>query len=88
MTKSPPIKKQIVATSEGHCKFEMPIIEWPEVQPLAQRVPKPTKKPPKTMKTKPLNVKSWSNEKMSAGNRPVKSLIPSASKSDFVLLAN
>ena len=29
----PPIIKQIVATKDGHCKFDKPIMEWPEVQP-------------------------------------------------------
>lgn len=85
--KSPPIKKQIVATNEGHCKLEIPIIECPDVQPLAQRVPKPTKKPPKTMKMKPLKVKRWSNEKISFGNKLLKSVIPNASNSAFVLSA-
>ena len=48
----------MVATNEGHCKLDKPIIECPEVQPLAQRVPKPTKNPPNTIKMKPLKVKS------------------------------
>src|SRR4026209_2245990 len=33
--KSPPAKKQQVATSEGHWRFDIPMIEWLEVQPPA-----------------------------------------------------
>ena len=57
MVIKPPIKKQIVATNEGQFKLDKPIIECPEVQPLAQRVPKPTKNPPKMIKINPFKVK-------------------------------
>ena len=42
----PPMKKQIVAIKLEICRLDMPIIECPEVQPSAYRVPKPTRIPP------------------------------------------
>jgi hypothetical protein len=32
---NPPIMKQMVATKEGHCKSDKPMIAWPEVHPPA-----------------------------------------------------
>ena len=64
----PPIIKQIVATNEGHCKLDKPIIECPEVHPPAYLVPKPTKKPPITRRTKPLSVNKAGQLKSSDGN--------------------
>ena len=81
----PPNIKNIVATNDGHCKLAKPIMECPEVQPLAYRVPKPTKKPPITKKKRPLSVKRLSNEKISKGMRWLKSLIPKTRKSSMVL---
>ena len=43
---NPPIKKPATATNDGNCKSDKPDMACPEVQPLAQRVPKPIKKPP------------------------------------------
>ena len=53
----------------------------PEVQPPAQRVPKPTKKPPKTMKMKPLRVNKFWKLNKSVGNNPEKSVMPRAANS-------
>jgi len=75
MTKPPAIKQQ-VATRDGHCRLEIPIMACPDVQPPAYLVPKPTKKPPITIKIKPLKVRSWSKLKTSFGSKPLKSLIP------------
>ena len=41
----PPMKKLMVATNDGICKLDNPMIECPEVQPPAYLVPKPTRKP-------------------------------------------
>ena len=54
--KKPPAMKLAVATREGHCRDEMPMMEWPEVQPPAYRVPKPTRKPPRIKNSRPLSV--------------------------------
>lgn len=56
---SPPIIKQQVATNDGHCRVDKPIMECPEVQPLAYRVPNPTRNPPMIIKTNPRRVNSW-----------------------------
>src|SRR4051812_25594117 len=54
----PPAIKQMVAIKEGSCRLDNPIIEWPEVHPPAYRVPKPTRKPPNTIKNNPFTVTS------------------------------
>ena len=72
----PPAIKAIVATSDGHCKFDKPIIECPEVQPPAYRVPKPTKNPPTTKKINPFRVNRLCQLNISVGISPVKSFIP------------
>src|SRR5690606_19302695 len=43
---SPPMKKPMTAKREGSCRLLRPEMAWPEVQPPAQRAPKPTTKPP------------------------------------------
>lgn len=63
----PPIIKQQVATKEGHCKLDNPIMVCPDVHPLAYRVPKPTKKPPKTKNIKPFIVKRLSKLNIEEG---------------------
>ena len=52
---TPPTKKLIVATRLGYLRFDMPMMEWPEVQPSAYRVPKPTSSPPTNRATAPLH---------------------------------
>src|SRR5688572_14177741 len=52
VTKPPAIKQQ-VATNDGHCKLDMPMMLWPEVQPPAYLVPKPIKKPPTIISKNP-----------------------------------
>ena len=81
----PPIIKQIVATSDGHCNVDNPIIACPLVQPPAYLVPKPTKKPPIMKKNKPLSVNKLSKLKISVGIRFLKSLTPKTLKSSIVL---
>jgi hypothetical protein len=71
--RTPPAKKQQVATSDGHWRFASPVIEWPEVQPFAYRVPNPTRNPPTTIRMNPLSVRSEWKLKNSVGWRPVKS---------------
>jgi hypothetical protein len=66
--KNPPAIKQIVATSEGHCKLLKPIMACPEVHPPAYLVPKPTKNPPKTIIINPRNVNKDSKLNSSGGN--------------------
>jgi hypothetical protein len=65
----PPIIKQIVATNEGHCKLDKPIIECPEVHPPAYLVPKPTRKPPTTINRNPFNENNTDQLKISCGAR-------------------
>ena len=65
--KNPPAIKQHVATKEGHCKLASPEIAWPEVQPPAYRVPKPTIKPPITIIIKPRKVISAEKLNTSCG---------------------
>lgn len=77
----------MVATNEGQFKLDKPIIECPEVQPLAQRVPKPTKNPPKTIKINPFNVNISLNENISDGISPSKFLMPTVNKSALVASA-
>ena len=72
----PPAIKHIVAINDDHCKVLMPIIAWPDVQPPAYLVPKPTRKPPTTMSIKPLNVNNELNENNCLGTRLEKSLMP------------
>ena len=69
--------KQQVATSDGHCKADMPMMAWPDVQPPAYRVPKPTRKPPATIKINPRKVNSRLNANISRGSKPLKSFTPS-----------
>ncbi len=82
--KKPPIIKQMVATKEGHCKVDNPMMAWPEVHPPAQRVPNPTKNPPITIKNNPLMVNIFSIPKRSDGIKFPKSLTPNAFKSLMV----
>ena len=81
----PPTIKQHVAMSEGTWRFDNPMIACPDVQPPAQRVPKPTIKPPITKKIRPLSEKRTSALNKSVGIRPAKSVIPKARKSAMVL---
>jgi len=54
------------------------MIAWPEVQPLAYRVPKPIINPPITIKIKPLSVRSDEKLKTSTGINPEKFVTPNA----------
>lgn len=74
--KNPPIIKQIVATKEGHCKVESPMMECPLVHPPAYLVPNPTKNPPKTKNANPFNVKIFATLKIWVGISLLKSVIP------------
>jgi len=65
----PPIIKQIVATNEGHCKLDKPIIECPEVHPPAYLVPKPIRKPPTTITRNPFKENKTDQLKISCGAR-------------------
>lgn len=60
----PPIKKPITATKEGICKFDKPLIAWPEVQPPAYLDPKPTNKPPINNTNMPLKEVANSSPKI------------------------
>ena len=66
----PPMKKQIVANNEGHCKAARPMIPCPDVQPLAYLVPNPTIKPPTTIKRKPLMESNIFQLNSSLGSNP------------------
>jgi len=74
--KKPPIIKQIVATREGHCRLESPMIACPLVHPPAYLVPKPTKKPPTTIMINPLSVNRFSKFISCTGTRLLYSVIP------------
>jgi hypothetical protein len=74
----------MVEISDGNCKFERPIIECPEVQPLPYRVPNPTKKPPKMIKIKPLSENKLLKENNADGIKLEKSDRPNAAKSALV----
>ena len=78
---NPPIIKQIVATSDGHCKLERPIIACPDVQPPAYLVPKPTRKPPATVRSNPFTLNNVCQLNKSEGIKPEKSLTPYAERS-------
>jgi len=82
----PPAKKQAVATILLHCKFEMPVMAWPEVHPLPYLVPNPTKKPPITIKIKPRSVNRPAQLNISIGKMELKFIMPSLDKSATVLL--
>ena len=73
---TPPSMKQQVAMSDGHCKLERPMMAWPDVQPPAYRVPKPTRKPPTTMSINPFSVSSMEKLKSAAGTSDVISVTP------------
>ena len=83
----PPIIKQQVAMSEGNCRFEIPMMACPDVQPFAHLVPKPTINPPITKKNKPFSVKIFSILKTSLGINPEKLCTPNAAKSALVASA-
>jgi len=83
----PPNIKKIVATKEGHCRLLFPMMAWPDVQPPAYLVPKPTIKPPITKKKRPLSVNRFSQLNISAGRRFLKSVMPRAARSAWVLSA-
>src|SRR5687768_2446602 len=82
--RSPPARKQPVAIIDGHWRFDIPMIECPEVQPPAYRVPKPTRNPPTTTKMNPLRVRSAPKLKISAGWRPPRLPMPEAWRSATV----
>ena len=65
----PPTIKQQVATNEGHCKVDKPMIACPLVQPPAYLVPNPTINPPKITIMNPLRVANWSQLNTSAGTK-------------------
>ena len=48
------MKKAIVALMLAALSKEIPVIEWPEVQPPAYLVPKPTNSPPMNSFIKPI----------------------------------
>src|SRR5436305_15070149 len=48
-TANPPAIKQTVATREGPCRLDNPIMACPDVQPPAYSVQKPTRNPPATI---------------------------------------
>jgi hypothetical protein len=73
---NPPAIKHRVAISEAGCKFERPMIECPEVQPPAYRVPNPTKNPPSTVNDKPFSVNNVCQLKTCLGNKEWVSVIP------------
>ena len=56
----------------------------PEVQPAAHRAPKPIRKPPTTIATKPGRVKSASKAKSEVGAYAPSTSTPSAAKSRVV----
>ena len=72
----PPTIKHIVAISEGICKLANPVMECPDVQPPAYRVPKPTRKPPATVNRSPCRENRFAQLKISTGIIPEKSVIP------------
>ena len=74
--KNPPIMKKIVATRLGSCRFAIPMMEWPLVQPPAYRVPKPTRNPPPTIMIMPRSVNSDSQFISWVGTKLLKSVIP------------
>lgn len=53
---------------------------WPDVQPPAQRAPKPTRRPPSTIAQKPCAVSSADQPMRSAGTSPEKFRIPRPSR--------
>src|ERR1700704_5755524 len=52
----PPAKNPQTATSDASWRSARPAIAWPEVQPPAYAVPKPTRNPPTTIETNPRTV--------------------------------
>jgi hypothetical protein len=78
---NPPAIKQIVATKEGHCRFDKPIIECPEVHPPAYLVPKPTRKPPVTINKNPCTENKLFQLKSSGGTNTLKLVTPCCRRS-------
>ena len=78
------MKKPITAISEGHCRLDIPLIAWPEVQPPAYLEPKPTINPPKAKTEKPFTERMASKLKSSAGCKEAGAAIPSFERSLIV----
>ena len=81
----PPIKKPITATRDERLNILKPMIAWPEVQPPAYRVPKPTKKPPTHHTNKLTGEVQLDQLNSSPGSRLVVSCIPYLCKVESVL---
>lgn len=82
--KSPPAKKPITATTDAICKFAIPLIACPDVQPPAYRAPNPTRNPPRTIKMSPCADNKLPQLNTSDGTKPVKSVSPRFRKSFIV----
>lgn len=78
---NPPMKNPLTASNDGHCMFASPVIPCPEVQPFAQRVPNPTRKPPTVSNNMVGHVNNAFQLKSEAGASPLISAIPSFAKS-------
>lgn len=66
----PPIIKLMVAISDGTCRLERPMMAWPDVQPPAYLVPKPTRNPPAIIITNPRRVNKLPAENSCDGTMP------------------
>ncbi len=80
----PPRKNPITAIKDGTWRLDNPLMAWPEVQPPAQRVPKPTRKPPTTKTKNPWKVNRLDHLKRVSGANPPENGIPNAAKSFMV----
>lgn len=58
----------MTATNDGNWKSLKPEMACPDVQPFAQRVPKPIKNPPSIKMKIPFKVNKFCIEKISAGS--------------------
>jgi len=83
---NPPIKNPITATKEGFCRLLNPEMAWPEVQPPAYLVPKPTRNPAITKIDIPFKFSIASQLNISDGNKVAPTFSkPMAFKSSMVL---
>ena len=57
----------MTATNDPKFKSDNPMMACPDVQPFAQRVPKPTKNPPRTINIQPMGEEKEAKENIFSG---------------------
>lgn len=73
-----------MAMSEEKLSADSPVMVWPEVQPFAYRVPKPTQNPPITIIKNPLSENNVVKLNTCEGTSPLTSESPMLFRSEMV----